>query len=409
MLGSAIELTAQSKFWMAAMTGAILLSPNSGLASEQWSTHLPPGVPLLEEGEPRAKPVLPLEARPFPQQVLENPAQVIEAVNQLDTAFVEQPREQPREQPENWLQVTGAETVTNALGLLDQSSSVASIVTADVDPATAVPMTKWPIAQAPTPNPSPNPSTGSDGDEAVPVDDLATAAQNPIANLISVPFQNNTNFGLGPNNDQTQNVLNIQPVVPIPLTEDLLLVTRTILPIVAQPDASGSGTVWGLGDLNPTFFFVPATRGNLTWGIGPTMVLPTATDRQTGTGQWSAGPAGVVVVNSGPWVYGGLVSQVWSFAGDSSRSDVSLFLMQPFATLNLSDGWYVTSSPVITANWNASSGNQWTVPIGGGVGRVFQVGNQPLNASLQLYWNAARPSNGADVSLRAQVQMLFPR
>jgi hypothetical protein len=98
------------------------------------------------------------------------------------------------------------------------------------------------------------------------VADLAAAAQNPIANLISLPFQNNTNFGVGPNNDRTQNVLNIQPVVPIPLSDDLLLVTRTILPVVAQPDFGGNGTVWGLGDLNPTFFFVPATQGNLTWG-----------------------------------------------------------------------------------------------------------------------------------------------
>ncbi|MGF1570656.1 MAG: neuromedin U [Nodosilinea sp.] len=249
--------------------------------------------------------------------------------------------------------------------------------------------------------------------EAAPAADstsnLAAAAQNPIANLISVPFQNNTNFGLGPNGDRTQNILNIQPVVPVPLSNDLLLVTRTILPIVLQPDAGGSGSIFGLGDLNPTFFFVPVTASNLTWGVGPTVVLPTATDRQTGAGKWSAGPAGVVVVSSGQWVYGGLATQIWSFAGDGSRPDVSQFLLQPFLNYNLPNGWYLTSSPIITANWNAAGGDQWTVPIGGGAGKLFRVGTQPLNASLQLYWNAVRPTNGADFSLRAQVQLLFPR
>ncbi len=259
-----------------------------------------------------------------------------------------------------------------------------------------------PTDTAPVADTEAAPAAGSTGN-------LAAAAQNPIANLISVPFQNNTNFGLGPNNDRTQNILNIQPVVPVPLSDDLLLVTRTILPIVLQPDAGGSGSIFGLGDLNPTFFFVPITESRLTWGVGPTFVLPTATDRQTGTGKWSAGPAGVVVVSSGQWVYGGLANQIWSFAGDGSRPAVSQFLLQPFVNYNLPNGWYLTSSPVITANWNAAGGDQWTVPIGGGAGKLFRVGTQPLNASLQLYWNAVRPTNGADFSLRAQVQLLFPR
>ena len=255
----------------------------------------------------------------------------------------------------------------------------------------------------PTPAPSPTLAQAADA----PATNLRQAAQNPIANLISVPFQNNTTFGVPPY-DRTQNVLNIQPVIPVPLSDDLLLVTRTILPFVAQPDAGGNGTIWGLGDLNPTFFFVPKTESHITWGLGPTFVLPTATSTQTGLGKWSIGPAGVVVVTSGQWVYGGLANQIWSFAGDGSRPAVSQFLFQPFVNYNLAHGWYLTSSPIMTANWNAS-GEKWTVPLGGGVGKLFKIGDQPVNTSLQLYWNAVRPDNAGDFTLRFQVQLLFPR
>jgi hypothetical protein len=254
------------------------------------------------------------------------------------------------------------------------------------------------------PAPAPSPTLAQAADAPAP--DLRREAQNPIANLISVPFQNNTTFGVPPY-DRTQNILNIQPVIPVPLSDDLLLVTRTILPFVAQPDAGGNGTIWGLGDLNPTFFFVPKTDSHVTWGLGPTFVLPTATSTQTGLGKWSIGPAGVVVVTSGQWVYGGLANQIWSFAGDESRPAVSQFLFQPFVNYNLAHGWYLTSSPIITANWNAS-GEKWTVPLGGGVGKLFKIGDQPVNTSLQLYWNAVTPDNAGDFTLRFQVQLLFP-
>ena len=255
------------------------------------------------------------------------------------------------------------------------------------------------------PAPAPAPTLAQAAN--APAANLRQAAQNPIANLISVPFQNNTTFGVPPY-DRTQNVLNIQPVIPVPLSDDLLLVTRTILPFVAQPDAGGNGTIWGLGDLNPTFFFVPKTESPITWGLGPTFVLPTATSTQTGLGKWSIGPAGVVVVTSGQWVYGGLANQILSFAGAESRPAVSQFLFQPFVNYNLAHGWYLTSSPIITANWNAS-GEKWTVPLGGGVGKLFKIGDQPVNTSLQLYWNAVTPDNAGDFTLRFQVQLLFPR
>jgi hypothetical protein len=238
---------------------------------------------------------------------------------------------------------------------------------------------------------------------------LAEASQNPIANLISVPFQNNTNFGVGPW-DRTQNILNFQPVIPFDLNEDWLLVSRTILPIVYQPPLTVEGANnFGLGDLNPQFFFVPKNNSKWTWGVGPVFLLPTATANSLGTGKWGIGPTAVVVYTSAPWVVGALANNIWSVAGDGDRANVSQFLFQPFVNYNLADGWYLVTAPIITANWMADSGNQWTIPIGGGFGRIFKVGNQPLNTSLQGYWYAEKPTGGADWTIRASVQLLFPK
>lgn len=237
--------------------------------------------------------------------------------------------------------------------------------------------------------------------------DLAKASQNPIASLISVPFQNNTNFGVG-EFDRTSNILNVQPVIPVPLSDSLTLVNRTIVPIAYQPElAPGLDSAFGLGDINYTGFFVPNTSGNFTWGVGPSIVLPTATDTVLGTAKWSIGPAAVGLVSQGPIVTGALVSQLWSFAGDNDRSDVSLLTIQPFFNYNFAGGWYATTSPIITANWEADD-DQWTLPIGGGAGRVFNIGSQPVNASVQAYWNVIKPEGAADWTLRAQLTLLFP-
>jgi hypothetical protein len=255
------------------------------------------------------------------------------------------------------------------------------------------------------------PAPGGGPSEAEKAAELAKEAQNPIANLISLPFQNNTNFGVGPQGQRTQNVLNIQPVIPVPLSKNLLLVTRTIVPVIYQPtSASGNEGEVGLGDINPSFFFVPRTKSNITWGVGPTFVLPTATQSFTGQGKWSAGPTGVVLVTTKRMVFGALANNVWSFAGSSDRQSVNQLLIQPFFNYNFSKGWYLTASPIITSNWEAANGvEKWTVPIGGGFGRVFAIGEQKVNASLQAFWNVVKPEGAGDWTLRAQFQFLFPR
>ncbi|WP_204139779.1 neuromedin U [Halomicronema sp. CCY15110] len=288
--------------------------------------------------------------------------------------------------------IAAACTVASCLSWspLDAASAPAGV--ASTEPTTPVPTPE--IAQA---------ADGAASSQA----DLAKASQNPIASLISVPLQNNTNFGVG-EFDRTSNILNVQPVIPVPLSDRLTLVNRTIIPIAYQPElAAGLDSAFGLGDINYTGFLVPETTGNFTWGVGPSIVLPTATDTILGTGKWSIGPAAVGLVSQGPIVAGALVSQLWSFAGDSDRADISLLTVQPFFNYNFAGGWYATTSPIITANWQTDD-DQWTVPLGGGGGRVFNIGSQPVNASLQAYWNALKPEGAADWTLRAQMTLLFP-
>jgi len=240
--------------------------------------------------------------------------------------------------------------------------------------------------------------------------DLAKAAQNPIADMISVPFQSNFNFRAGPH-DQLQYVLNIQPVIPITLNEEWNLITRWITPVISQPPLTVTGErEFGLGDINPSFFFSPKqpTHG-IIWGIGPTFVFPTGTDKTLTQGKYSIGPTFVALTIQGPWVVGVLVNNVWSFAGKSNRSPVNQMTLQPFVNYNLPGGWYLTSSPIITADWEASDGDRWTVPVGGGFGRVFKIDKQAVNAQLAAYYNVARPDGGADWQVRAQVQLLFPK
>jgi hypothetical protein len=249
---------------------------------------------------------------------------------------------------------------------------------------------------------------------------LAQAAQNPIASLISLPIQWNStpNTQWAPNlldpsakHNQTQNVVNVQPVVPFKVSDDLTLVTRTIVPFISQPWAGGT-SIQTLGDINPSVFFVPTLKGNFTVGIGPTLVIPSATDSRIGSQRWSAGPTAVLVYTKGQIVAGGLVNNIWSFAGEG-KSDVNKMLIQPFLNYNLPKGWYLTSSPIITANWNNADNKGWTVPVGAGFGRVFVLGTQPVNASLSAYYNVVKPEIAGetlfgDWTFRAQVQFLFP-
>ena len=240
-------------------------------------------------------------------------------------------------------------------------------------------------------------------------DELRKATQNPVADLISVPFQNNTAFDIGPFS-RIQDVLEIEPVIPVHLTKNWMLINRIIQPLVWQPYTNQpTGGEYGFGDMNPEFFISPRKPGKIIWGLGPAVVIPTATDTILGQGKLSLGPSFVALAQPRHWTLGVLTNNVWSVAGTGSRPDVNQFLLQYFINYNMKKGWYIDIGPIITANWKASSGNVWTVPVGGGLGRVMKVGFQPMSMTAQFYGNAVHPSGASPWGMRIQIALLFPR
>ena len=236
-------------------------------------------------------------------------------------------------------------------------------------------------------------------------EELAQEAANPLADLMSFPFQNNLNMNYGPF-DRNLNVLNIQPVIPF---ADGRLITRTIFPIVSIPDfGSESGKFSsGLSDIVFTAFYSPESK--ITWGIGPVLEIPTGgADR--GTQKWSIGPSFVVLAQPGDWTFGALINNAWSFAGKEEREDVNHMLLNLFLVRQLGEGWYVNSAPIITADWKADSGQQWIVPVGAGGGKLVMLGGKlPVNLQTQLYYNVIRPDFGPEWQWRFQIQILLPK
>jgi hypothetical protein len=248
-----------------------------------------------------------------------------------------------------------------------------------------------------------------EGDHPVAVQDAPAAsdaqqAQNPIANVISIPIQNNTYLNDGPYR-YTANILVIQPVIPISISDDWNLISRWVTPIAALPRVSPTqGNKFGLGNMEPEFYFSPTHVGDVIWGIGPKLWLPTATDKALGLNKWGAGPTAVVLTIQGPWLYGVLANNVWAGSGTQKANQLTI---NPFANYNFSDGWYLSSSDLITANWMAKSGQQWTVPIGGGVGRLFRAGSLPINARFSVFNNVVHPQGAPNWQLQLQIQLLF--
>jgi hypothetical protein len=245
---------------------------------------------------------------------------------------------------------------------------------------------------------------------------LAKAAQNPVADLISVPIQLNMNFGTGPEDD-LQTVTNVQPVVPFSISEDWNLITRTIVPVISQPDFGVySERENGIGDIQFSTFFSPKapTSGGWIWGGGAVAQLDTATDDRLGQGAWGLGPTAVALKITGHWVVGGLVNNIWSVSEDENRSNggkVNQLLVQPFINYNFpsSPGRYLTFAPIITANWEAEDGEKWLVPIGLGIGQITRFGKQPVNLQASFYYNVERPDGAPDYQVRLQLQLLFPK
>jgi len=246
---------------------------------------------------------------------------------------------------------------------------------------------------------------------------LAKAAQNPVAAMISVPFQLNTTFNYGIDSLQkrdTQYVLNIMPVVPITLNENWNLITRTIVPVVSQPhpieDVSPIG---GIANIQETLFLSPAKPGKVIWGAGTIFQFPTASNRMLGSSKWAVGPAVVVLAMPGNWVLGFLAQNLWSFAGPQGAPEVNQFLLQYFINYNFKGGWYLGSAPFNTADWTQpQSKDVWTVPLGISLGKIIHLGKQPVNIQLGYYYNVVRPTGAlpsGPYTIRFQLQFMFPR
>jgi hypothetical protein len=246
-------------------------------------------------------------------------------------------------------------------------------------------------------------------------EDLAKIAQNPVGNLISVPVQENANLHVGPLEDM-QSVLNVQPVIPISISSDWNIITRTILPFIWQPAfAPGQGGVTGMGDAQISAFLSPANPGGWIWGAGAIAQLPTHSNDRLGNDNAGLGPTVVVLhlEHGSPWVYGVLVNNIWSIGNSGNplgnATKYSNGLAQPFVNFNFESGAYLTTSPIVTVAWQARGSQQWTVPMGAGIGKLFKLGRLPINTQVAAYYNIVRPDFAADWQLRAQVQVLLPK
>ena len=246
---------------------------------------------------------------------------------------------------------------------------------------------------------------------------LAKASQNPVANMISLPLQYNfyTAGGLG---SESMMVLNVQPVLPLPIGKDWLIISRTVVPFTNVPlpalvpalgtSPFGGQRSSGIADIQEQAYVTSAKPGKFTWAVGPIFSFPTATNNVLRTGQWGLGPTAVALVMPGPWVIGTLVNNVWRIGGAANGNVLNSFTVQPFINFNLPRAWAISTAPLITSNWSAPSGEKWTVPIGLGVSKITHVVEQPLNLELQYYHNLNHPSAAGGEQLRLEVAALWP-
>lgn len=237
--------------------------------------------------------------------------------------------------------------------------------------------------------------------------ELAKKLANPIANLISVPFQNNTDYGIGDWNG-TRNTLNFQPVIPIGISKNVNLITRMILPIVTQYNVTGEGEKQnGFGDVLVSAFFSPINAEKLTWGVGPVLLIPTGTNNYLTIEKFGIGPTAVALKQVNGWTIGGLINQIWSVAGSGERQDVSQMFFQPFVVFNWKTGAGAGANLEWTQNWKSGSTTLWLNP---NLSAVTSLGKQKTQFVIGPRLNLAAPDGGkADWGWRAVVIFLFPK
>ncbi len=234
--------------------------------------------------------------------------------------------------------------------------------------------------------------------------EMAKASQNPVMNMYNFPFQNNTNFGVGPY-ERTQNVLNIQPVLPFSLGSKFNIINRIIVPLITQPSSTEDISNTAVSDILYTAWISPAKANKLIWGIGPVFQIPTASAPEFGSGEFGIGPSIVLLTMINNWVAGAVINNIRTFGELSTNK----FFINYFINYNLPKAWYLVTAPIVTANWKADEGQKWLVPFGGGVGKVVKLGGKlPLSMQAQVFYNAIKPDNMGNWQTRFQLHFMIP-
>jgi len=240
--------------------------------------------------------------------------------------------------------------------------------------------------------------------------ELAQELTNPLADLMTIPIQMNYDRNIDPQDDGWKLQTNIQPVIPFHLTDDWLLITRTILPVTYQNDIfPGAGSQFGLGDINLSLFFSPqkAASGNVIWGVGPVFLLPTATDSLLGADKWGAGPTAIVLTMRGPWTMGALGNHIWSFAGDNFSRDISNTFLQPFVAYTWPNAWTVSAQSESTYNWKTE---KWSVPVNFAIAKLVRWGKLPVSLQAGVgYWLESPETGPEGFRFRLQANFVLPK
>jgi hypothetical protein len=240
--------------------------------------------------------------------------------------------------------------------------------------------------------------------------EMIKSTQNPLTRtLASITASNEFSFGLGPN-DEFGYALLIKPSVPIVLSDTWTLISRTALPVIDLPSAGpDSSSIVGLGDIQQSILISPTSSRTLVLGLGPTVLFPSATDPRLGANRWALGPTAIIVATPRRSVFGILIENLWSVGEDRLHPDVNVLLMRPLATVNLPRGWFITSKPNISANWEAPEDQRWLVALGGGGGKVFRVGNLGISLEAEFFGYPVRPDTGPTWSARFDLKLLLHR
>ena len=238
--------------------------------------------------------------------------------------------------------------------------------------------------------------------------ELAKQLANPVASLVSVPFQFNWDGPVGPN-DEMRSLINFQPVMPFSMNKDWNMIARVIVPVLSQPPlVAGETTRFGISDVLTSLFISPAAPKSLIWAVGPVVSAPMSSDPYLGSGKLGVGPTALVLKQEGHVTFGALVNHVFSIAGSEARADVNQTFLQPFLSLG-TNGWTYSLNTETTANWEAEDGQQWTVPIIAGVSKVVHLGRRPLSIGGNYGYYVERPDGSPSWKIRAVLVLLFPK